>query len=216
VLPVDRQQLTYSTVELLGVEQRFVDRAVSGASAGAGTSDAEAVARAVGERPTLSAEQRKMVERLCLSGDRVAVVVGRAGTGKTFVLGVARAAWQDGGHPVLGVAVARRAAAELTDGAGIESTGVAALLSNLNRSGHALPERCVLVVDEAGMVPTRQLAALLDHVEAADGKLVLVGDHHQLPALEAGGAFRGLVQRGLAVELVENRRQAERLGARSA
>jgi ATP-dependent exoDNAse (exonuclease V) alpha subunit len=65
----------------------------------------------------------------------------------------------------------------------------------------------VLVVDEAGMVPTRQLAALLDHVEAVDGRLVLVGDHRQLPALEAGGAFRGLVQRGLAVELQENRRQ---------
>jgi ATP-dependent exoDNAse (exonuclease V) alpha subunit len=65
----------------------------------------------------------------------------------------------------------------------------------------------VLVVDEAGMVATRQLAELLDHVARADGKLVLVGDHRQLPELAAGGAFRGLVQRGLAVELGENVRQ---------
>jgi ATP-dependent exoDNAse (exonuclease V) alpha subunit len=108
---------------------------------------------------------------------------------------------------VLGVAVARRAAGELREGAGIRSTSVAALLGDLN-GVESLPERCVLVVDEAGMVSTRQLAALLDHVERASGKLVLVGDDRQLPAIEAGGAFRGLIQRGLAVELGENVRQA--------
>jgi hypothetical protein len=48
---------------------------------------------------------------------------------------------------------------------------------------------------------------LLDHVERATGKLVLVGDDRQLPAIDAGGAFRGLIQRGLAVELGENVRQ---------
>ena len=78
----------------------------------------------------------------------------------------------------------------------------------ISTKGDRLPERCVLVVDEAGMVPTRQLAELLDHVERASGKLVLVGDDRQLPSIEAGGAFRGLIQRGLAVELGENVRQA--------
>jgi len=85
---------------------------------------------------------------------------------------------------------------------------VAALLADVQSQRHgALPERCVVVVDEAGMVPTRQIAALLDAVAAVDGKLVLVGDHRQLPELGAGGAFRGMVNRGLAVELTENRRQ---------
>ena len=65
----------------------------------------------------------------------------------------------------------------------------------------------MLVVDEAGMLPTRQLAELVEATAAVGGKLVLVGDHRQLPELEAGGAFRGLVQRGLAVELTENHRQ---------
>ena len=209
-VPVERADATYSTADLLRVEQRFVDRVVAGAGAAAGTVAPEQVERAVAQRPTMSAEQRAMVERLCLAGERVAVVVGRAGTGKTFALGVARAAWQDGGHAVVGTAVARRAAEELASGAGIASTSVAALLGHLESRRGSLPERCVLVVDEAGMVPTRQLASLLDHVEAADGTLVLVGDHRQLPALQAGGAFRGLVQRGLAVELLENRRQVER------
>jgi len=67
----------------------------------------------------------------------------------------------------------------------------------------------VLVLDEAGMAPTRDLATLLEHVGDAGGKLVLVGDHRQLPEIEAGGAFRALVRRGLATELTENQRQRE-------
>ena len=138
--------------------------------------------------------------------DGVAVVAGKAGAGKTFALGAAREAWQEAGYPVLGAAVARRAANELTEGAGIQSTSVAALLNDLHGGGR-LPDRCVLVVDEAGMLATRQLAELLGHVEEAKGKLVLVGDHRQLPEIGAGGSFVGLVRRGLAVELGENVRQ---------
>src|SRR5690349_5776416 len=171
-------------------------------------SDAD-VERFLASRPTLSKEQRRVIESLCLDGHGVAVVAGRAGTGKTFAFGAAREAWQAAGHPVLGVAIARRAADELREGAGISSTSIAALLGDLE-NGDRLPARCVLVVDEAGMVPTRQLAALLDHVQRASGKLVLVGDDRQLPSIEAGGAFRGLIQRGLAVELGENVRQANR------
>jgi conjugative relaxase-like TrwC/TraI family protein len=201
-----RSDLLYSTADHLAVEQRLVDRVRAGRDARAGTASASAVGAAIRARPTLSAEQRRMVEALCHHGARVAVVTGKAGTGKTFALGAE--AWHVGGHPVLGAAVARRAARELELGAGIPSTSIAALLAELEGpAGRRLPGRCVLVVDEAGMIPTRQLAAVLDHVEAVDGKLVLVGDHRQLPELEAGGAFHGLIRRGLAVELTENRRQ---------
>ena len=91
----------------------------------------------VAARPTLSAEQRRVVESLCLDGHGVAVVAGRAGTGKTFALGAAREAWQAAGLPVLGVAVARRAAGELWEGAGISSTSVAALLGDLAKGERA-------------------------------------------------------------------------------
>jgi 8-oxo-dGTP pyrophosphatase MutT (NUDIX family) len=64
----------------------------------------------------LSDEQRRMVQRLCVDGDLVVVVAGKAGTGKTFALGAAREAWQAAGYPVLGAAVARPAARELQTG----------------------------------------------------------------------------------------------------
>ena len=60
------------------------------------------------------------------------------------------------------------------------------------------------------MVSTREIAELAEHVGAVEGKLVLVGDHRQLPELQAGGVFRALVARGLAIELTENVRQVHR------
>jgi ATP-dependent exoDNAse (exonuclease V) alpha subunit len=65
----------------------------------------------------------------------------------------------------------------------------------------------IVVVDEAGMVGTRQLAAIADLVEAAEGKLILIGDNRQLPEIEAGGLFRALATRLPAVELIDNIRQ---------
>src|SRR4051812_30470848 len=206
-MPAGADRLQYSTAEHLALERGLVERAAAARGVGVGFASAEVVGGVMAARPSLSVEQRRVVESLCRGGHGVAVVAGRAGTGKTFTLGAAREAWQTAGLPVLGVAVARRASGELWEGAGIRSTSVAALLGDLQR-GEGLPERCVLVVDEAGMVPTRQLAQLLVHVARASGKLVLVGDDRQLPAIEAGGAFRGLIQRGLAVELGENVRQA--------
>jgi ATP-dependent exoDNAse (exonuclease V) alpha subunit len=166
------------------------------------------VERAIASRPTLSDEQSSMVRRVALGGERVVVVVGKAGAGKTFALGAAKEAWEASGHTVVGAAVARRAANELAEGAGMPATSVAALLYELD-GGACLPPKTVVVVDEAGMLATRPLARLLEHIDRANGKLVLVGDHRQLPELGAGGAFRGLAVRTQAAYLLENRRQRE-------
>jgi ATP-dependent exoDNAse (exonuclease V) alpha subunit len=205
LMPAGADRLRYSTPEHLALERQLVDRAVASTGAAAGGASAAAVESALAARPTLSSEQRRVVESLCRGGHGVAVVAGKAGTGKTFALGAAREAWHAAGYSVLGVAVARRAANELQAGAGIQSTSVAALLAELRHA--QLPERSVLVVDEAGMLVTRQLVELMDHVKQVQGKLVLVGDHRQLPEIGAGGSFLGLVRRGLAVELGESVRQ---------
>ena len=111
---------------------------------------------------------------------------------------------------VVGAAVARRAARHLEDEAGIPSTSVAALLAELDADRRGLPRRAVLVVDEAGMLPTRELAGSSTTPPEREAKLVLVGDHRQLPEIEAGGAFRALATRLPVIELRENRRQSER------
>lgn len=200
----------YSTVELLATEQRVVDGVLARRAEGAGVADRVAIERAVEARPTLGADQATMVRRLCCDGDGVQVVVGPPGTGKTFALDAAREAWHASGFVVSGAAVARQAARGLWDAAGIESTSVAALLGELRRGPEwGLSARTVLVVDEAGMLGTRDLAELLTHAGAARAKVVLVGDHHQLPEIDAGGAFRALVSRTVSVRLTVNRRQHE-------
>ena len=62
-------------------------------------------------------------------------------------------------------------------------------------------------------MPTRALAELAEHAAARDGRLVLVGDRAQLPAIEAGGAFAALADRLGAAALTENRRQRDPLQA---
>ena len=205
-LPAAVEERRYSTPEFLALEQRLIGRALASRDAGVGVAQSRHLERALRARPTLSAEQAQMVRALAAGGAGVAVVVGRAGAGKTFALAACHDAWARSGFPVLGAAVARHAAQQLQAETAIPSTSMAALIADLQR-GERLPPRVVLVVDEAGMAGTRQLATALDHVEAAGGKLVLVGDDRQLPAIEAGGAFAALARRGLAVELAENRRQ---------
>ena len=125
------------------------------------------------------------------------------------MLGAARESWEAAGIPVAGVALAARAALELRNGAGIPATTIDRFLLDVQRPGGELPAGGVLVVDEAGMVGTRMLARLMDLAADSDTKVVLVGDHYQLPEIEAGGAFAGLVNRLPSIELNDNRRQHE-------
>ena len=209
VVAAHTQATRYSTRELLALEQRVVDQALAEERANAGVADETAVDTALASRPTMGDDQNVLVRRVCLDGSGVQIVVGPPGTGKTFALAAAREAWEASGFQVYGAAVARRAAVELTSSAGIEATSIAALLGELNRPGPSLfDDRTVLVVDEAAMVGTRDLAELCARTAAARAKLVLVGDHEQLPEIDAGGVFRALVSRTKPIELSVNRRQA--------
>ena len=97
IMPVDRQQMRYSTVAQLAMERWLVAQVLDSRDRDAGVADGPDVARAIAARRTLSDEQRAVVEALCREGDGVAVLSGKAGTGKTFTLGAAREAWQAAG-----------------------------------------------------------------------------------------------------------------------
>lgn len=198
----DHDEPRYSTPELLALESRILDAAVRLRASGRGVVASAVVDAAIECRPFLAEEQRVMVRRLTGEGDGVSVVIGLAGTGKTTALAAAREAWERSDVPVRGCALARKAAQELEQEAGLRHS-VAGLLHR----PRALPEGAVLIVDEAGMLGTRDLGRLLTLVEAARGKLVLAGDASQLPSIEAGGALQALSRRLDPIELRENRRQ---------
>ena len=138
-----------------------------------------------------------MVDRLLTGGEGLVVVVGEAGTGKTYRHRRRRRGLAAAGVE-LRVAAPTWRAANVLRSEGLEATSVARLLGELDRQrGRAAgtPHGSVLLVDEAGMVDSATLARLIDHAQAAEAKLVLVGDPAQLGEIEAGGLFASLVAR---------------------
>ena len=209
VVPSINDATRYSTKEMLRLEERLIRRAVDRQDDSVAVADKSALKDALAPRRSLSSEQRRMVEDLTCSGRGVEVVVGKAGTGKTFALDAARDVWESSGVKVIGCALSARAAKELEAGSGIESSTIAALMKDLDDwNSPGLESDSVVVVDEAGMVGTRQLDALMTHAENAGAKVVLVGDDKQLPEIAAGGAFKALKEELPAVELSEVKRQS--------
>ena len=204
---------TSTTVELLAAEARILDGVTRRRDHGGAVCPAHTVDLAVADRAGLAGEQADMVRRLCADGHGVEVVVGPAGTGKTYALDAARHAWTTAGIDVIGTALAARTARALEAGTGIPSATVDQLLADADRPGtrirSTLPAGGVVVVDEAGMVGTRKLDRLLHLAERSRTKVVLVGDPRQLPEIEAGGVLAALTRRHPVIELSVNRRQTE-------
>jgi Ti-type conjugative transfer relaxase TraA len=206
----------YTTREMLRVEREMVDKAriLHGRTGhGVHRNGRERLL----EQKTLSQEQNAMV-RAVTGGSDITLVQGWAGTGKSYALGAAREVWETTGYRVRGAALSGKAAVELSNGSGIKSTTLSALEREIGDGGtDPLTSWDILVIDEAGMVGSRKMHELLSMAEKARAKIVLVGDKRQLPAIEAGAAFRLLQETlgyselsGIRRQGSENDRQAVR------
>ena len=167
-----------------------------------------ALARSEARGLVLSGEQAEALAHLT-DGRDLGVVVGYAGTGKSAMLGVAREAWEASGYEVRGAALSGIAAESLESGSGIASRTLASLEHAWNQGRDTLTTRDVLVIDEAGMVGTRQMERVLSHAADTGAKVVLIGDPQQLQSIEAGAAFRSIFERHGGAEIGEVRRQRE-------
>jgi Ti-type conjugative transfer relaxase TraA len=196
---IDAEQRLHRAAELMADRKRHEVR----------SADREAaLARAKARGLVLSGEQADALAHIT-NGRDLGIVVGHAGTGKSAMLGVAREAWEAAGYEVRGVALSGIAAENLESGSGIASRTIASMEHGWEQ-GRDLPTiRDVLVIDEAGMVGTRQLERVLSHAAEAGAKVVLVGDPQQLQSIEAGAAFRSIHERHGGAEIGEVRRQRE-------
>ncbi len=197
----------WSTPEILALEEATVRVAESGRGIGACQVSPDTVERALATRPTIAGEQADLVRRIARSGDRVSVVIGKAGAGKTFALDAVRDAYETDGYRVIGAALSARAAAQLQSGSGIRSETVHRRVAALDSGGLELDSNTLIVIDECGMLGTRLLARLVAEADRAGASVIIAGDAKQLPEIEAGGLFSALARRLDAIELSENRRQ---------
>lgn len=215
VVTVERSSIgrpaRFSTEELLRHERAGVKLATDTRARRIPTVAEETVERVIGEREQpLSPEQAEMVRAIAASRERVVCVVGPAGSGKTTALAALADTFRREGYVAIGAAPSGVAAADLAVETGLPSGTLHRLLAEAKRRG-GLPDRCLVVVDEAGMADTRTLSRLLWQAEHAQAKLVLVGDPAQLPAVGPGGLFAAIVERKGAIELTDNRRQRDEL-----
>lgn len=203
------------------VHRSYVDRALDiqdQAIRGSASSSPPKTASVADQRPPhreeksmhagLSDEQRAAVRHIT-GPEQIATVIGFAGAGKSTMLAAARQAWEMQGYRVHGAALAGKAAEGLEESSGIAARTLASWEYGWQNEKRLLGKGDILVIDEAGMIASRQLARFVKEVEARGVKLVLVGDHEQLQAIGAGSPFRAIAERVGAVELSEIRRQKE-------
>ena len=210
----DDELARYSTREMVGIERSMAASALRMADRKGHGVRADRVEHALDHQDALlkgsvlSDEQRTAVRHIT-SSQQIATVIGFAGAGKSTMLAAARNAWQAQGYRVHGAALAGKAAEGLTQSSGIAARTLASWEYGWQRGKGELQRGDIFVIDEAGMIASRQLARVITEVEARGAKLVLVGDHEQLQAIGAGSPFRATAERIGSVELTDIRRQTQ-------
>ncbi len=208
IIPTAHGEMT--TAELISCERRLIASAIGRAGEGAGIIDSSLLDRALAgaDRP-LNPEQANAVRAVLSNGHGVSVIQALAGTGKTYTAGVLRHVYERAGYEVLGVAPTGRGTRELTEEAGVPARTLDRLLIDVEMLGDELPEGCVLILDEAGMAPTRHSARLLQAAEQAAAKVIAIGDPGQLASVQAGGWLAAVGRAVGVIHLTEVMRQRD-------
>jgi len=211
----------WSTAGQLAAEHALRSAAVTRGAAAISTEQAVAViARFAESGRELGADQAAALRGILTSGAQVEVLSAAAGTGKSYVVGALADTWAEHGHRLFGLAPSQVAAGVLAD-EGVTATNITRWLGTQRRLDNAPPgggnpsggdegwrlrAGDLLVVDEAGMAATGDLAEIVRRCAAVGVKLLLVGDPRQLAAVGPGGAMADIAARGVRYELTEVRR----------
>ena len=190
-------KIRYSTREMIDLETTLMgnvkDMAQSGGFEVSGRNKEIAINTAnkalQNEGVSLSEEQRNTIRHVT-DDKQLSSVIGVAGAGKSTILAAARDAWEAEGRRVFGAALAGKAAKGLEQSSGIGSKTLASYELAWEHERNQLQKGDVFVIDEAGMIGSKQMARFITEVKIKGAKLVLVGDAEQLQPIEAGAPFR--------------------------
>ncbi len=198
----------WTTRELRETEQTTIDIAQERAGESAATVNEHSLKQARREigreiKGTLTEEQREALDTITGPGG-VAVLVGRAGTGKGVVISAAARTWQLDGNQVIGTAIAGSRAQQLGDEAKLDRAYTTdGLIKGIESGRIELGRDTVVVMDEAGMADSQRLSRLVKLTADRESKLLLVGDSAQLSSIGPGGLFKELEGKVPTAELTE-------------
>ncbi|HBD7244258.1 TPA: Ti-type conjugative transfer relaxase TraA [Legionella pneumophila] len=162
----------------------------------------------------LSEEQQEAF-RYITQGPDISVVIGRPGTGKSYLLKPVHEYYAQAGMEVIGAALSGKVAKSLQAETGITTSTIKSLSYRLANNMMRLSNKHVLIIDEAGMVDFSSMAYLIKEASKAGSKVVLIGDPDQLKPIQKGEIFRGIAARTGYIELENIQRQRD-LGDRQA
>ncbi len=163
----------------------------------------------------LNAGQRAAAAAM-LGPDRLTLVKGHAGTGKTFTLGAVAEAWQARGVRVLAGAPSAKATQALGEIAGVEAATLAAWESRWARGEAQVDGPFVFLMDEAGMVGLEQWSRIGARVAVMGGKLIAVGDPDQLQPVSDLSGWLAAERAGGAVPVMDMVIRQKDAGTRAA
>jgi len=207
---VHKGRAVYTSAGILAAEDRLIDAARTRTLAP--VSVAEFDRTAAEHTGPIDDGQRNLAREFTTSDRLVLVGTGPAGAGKTTALALAARATEQAGSRMIGLAPSAAAADVFKDAVGVEANTIHGFLKAYELHGDATPESehpagmklragDVVVVDEAGMAGTRNLARVVDIAEAHGAHVRLIGDSRQLDAVESGGALRLLEREVGSVQL---------------
>lgn len=172
------------------------------------------IERALLDRSGLSLEQR-MAAHQVTGASRLGLLIGRAGTGKSFTLDVVRRAYEAGGYRVLGLAPTNAAVGGLRAGGFTQASTLHRELGLFESGRHKWDAKTVVIVDEAAIVDSGIMSRLFVAAGRSGAKLIVAGDDRQFESVGRGGLFSELVRRYGAAELREVLRQRQDWQARA-
>jgi Ti-type conjugative transfer relaxase TraA len=196
---------------------RAEEQAIIGAAERIGAASGRELGRAGRgklEAAPLLPEQRTAAERIT-DGRQFGIVIGRAGTGKSFTLGAARQAFEAEGYRVIGLAPTNAVVADLRKDGYSHVATLHRELGQIERGKTRWDAKTVVMVDEAAMIDNTIMAKLLRATEQSGAKLILAGDDRQFQSVSRGGMFTELVARHGAAELTTVHRQRQAYQARA-
>lgn len=174
------------------------------------------VSNAIEERVGISEEQTIATLSCTRSENRISIVEGTAGAGKSFTMKAVMTAYINSGYKVMGTALSWNAAAVLSASTGIhDCTAIEGLVKAMEKAekegGDFFKQKTLLIVDEAGLVGSKHMHSLLKLTQNAKHpvKIVLTGDSLQLNPVDAGAALKLLVQELGTVRIDTIRRQKQ-------
>lgn len=206
----------YTTAAILETEKRALEHAAAlSRNTRHGVNDR--IKSDVLDRFNLGTDQRAAFDR-ATAAEGLAIIDGKAGTGKSYTLKAVREAYEQAGFRVVGLSWTNGVVEDMrADGFRNANTVKSELFGlgnpNSRTVGRKWDRRTVVIVDEAAMLDTEHFSRLTAEARAAGAKLIPVGDEKQFSSIQRGGLFGALKQEHGAATLSIVRRQNDEANA---